>query len=269
MAEQDIPQSRKIVTRAEAKRRGLKRYFTGKPCGRGHIAERWIGGPCVECHKANVNRWHSENREKVNGGYRQRWKRDPEKYRAKNRKWRKANPDKVREIERRNRLKHPEKRREVVRAYQAKNRDRYDKALKAWRKKHATKVRAYRRKWRTANQDLNRAIARRWTLANPDAVKAIGHARRARLKKAGGRFTKHDIRRIFIEQNRRCAYCNSSIKHGFHIDHFIPVARGGSNWPDNLRLACAPCNFKKSKRSPEEFMASIKCLKTLSPKPVL
>lgn len=28
----------------------LPRYFTGKPCKHGHIAERWADGHCVECH---------------------------------------------------------------------------------------------------------------------------------------------------------------------------------------------------------------------------
>jgi hypothetical protein len=40
----------KIITRAKAKARGLKRYFTGKPCCRGHIAERHVNNwACIEC----------------------------------------------------------------------------------------------------------------------------------------------------------------------------------------------------------------------------
>ena len=31
-----------------AKAQGLKRYFTGRPCGRGHVAERFVAdGRCV------------------------------------------------------------------------------------------------------------------------------------------------------------------------------------------------------------------------------
>ena len=29
----------KIISHAEAKAQGLKRYFTGKPCKHGHVAE--------------------------------------------------------------------------------------------------------------------------------------------------------------------------------------------------------------------------------------
>jgi hypothetical protein len=42
-----------IITRAEAKARGLKRYFTGKPCrNKGHVAERLTSnGNCMECKR--------------------------------------------------------------------------------------------------------------------------------------------------------------------------------------------------------------------------
>lgn len=40
----------KIISRAEAQARGLKRYFTGKPCKRGHTAERYVARKgCIEC----------------------------------------------------------------------------------------------------------------------------------------------------------------------------------------------------------------------------
>lgn len=39
-----------LLTRAEAKLAGLKRYFTGDPCSRGHIAERQVSNKtCVDC----------------------------------------------------------------------------------------------------------------------------------------------------------------------------------------------------------------------------
>ena len=39
-----------IITRKEAKANGLKKYFTGKPCQRGHISERTFpNGDCLKC----------------------------------------------------------------------------------------------------------------------------------------------------------------------------------------------------------------------------
>lgn len=39
-----------IVSRQEAKERGLTRYFTGKPCKHGHVDEKYVvNGSCVVC----------------------------------------------------------------------------------------------------------------------------------------------------------------------------------------------------------------------------
>ncbi len=39
-----------IITREQAKRRRLKRYFTGEPCRHGHVCERFVKRSwCVEC----------------------------------------------------------------------------------------------------------------------------------------------------------------------------------------------------------------------------
>ena len=40
----------KTVTRREAQLAGKTRYFTGKPCPHGHVAQRFVGNKnCVEC----------------------------------------------------------------------------------------------------------------------------------------------------------------------------------------------------------------------------
>jgi len=42
----------KIITRKKAMEKGLKRYFTGKPCKHGHVAERYTGDTkCLLCNK--------------------------------------------------------------------------------------------------------------------------------------------------------------------------------------------------------------------------
>lgn len=45
-----------LISRAEAKALGLKRYFTGMPCKHGHIAEGYVASTncCVVC-KATSN----------------------------------------------------------------------------------------------------------------------------------------------------------------------------------------------------------------------
>jgi ribosomal protein L35 len=40
-----------IVNREEARERGLRFFYTGKPCKRGHVAERYLSGGCAECQR--------------------------------------------------------------------------------------------------------------------------------------------------------------------------------------------------------------------------
>ena len=41
-ANEYVPYAGPIVTRAQAKAQGLKRFFLGTPCKRGHVAERTL-----------------------------------------------------------------------------------------------------------------------------------------------------------------------------------------------------------------------------------
>lgn len=51
------------ITRKEALNKGLKTYFTGKPCKRGHICKRYISkSNCVECHNEYAQRYRENNR---------------------------------------------------------------------------------------------------------------------------------------------------------------------------------------------------------------
>tara|TARA_B110000305_G_C19064793_1_gene458797 strand:+ start:37 stop:675 length:639 start_codon:yes stop_codon:yes gene_type:complete len=57
----------KIISRKEALAKGLKRYFTGKKCIRGHIAVRSISrGVCVICRKIHQNKYELTTKGKIN-----------------------------------------------------------------------------------------------------------------------------------------------------------------------------------------------------------
>ncbi len=71
---------------------GLPRYFTGKPCKRGHVAERRvIGRCCVICANDIVTTWAKKNPERVKE-ISTNWNRNnKEKEAARAREWRKNN----------------------------------------------------------------------------------------------------------------------------------------------------------------------------------
>lgn len=51
-----------LVSRQEALAQGLKRYFTGKPCKRGHIAERTLPeNGCAECARLRSSAYRAKD----------------------------------------------------------------------------------------------------------------------------------------------------------------------------------------------------------------
>jgi 5-methylcytosine-specific restriction endonuclease McrA len=57
------------------------------------------------------------------------------------------------------------------------------------------------------------------------------------------------IRRLWRRQSGRCAICGARMVWGeFHVDHRIPVARGGQHAESNLQLAHPKCNLAKGAR---------------------
>lgn len=50
-----------IITRLDAAKSGLKRYYTGKQCKHDHDSERWVyNGHCVECTMETNRRRQAE-----------------------------------------------------------------------------------------------------------------------------------------------------------------------------------------------------------------
>lgn len=51
-----------------------------------------------------------------------------------------------------------------------------------------------------------------------------------------------------------CVYCGAPANTR---DHVLPTRRGGSDDPENIVLACHPCNSSKKGRTPEEWLAGV------------
>ena len=54
--------------------------------------------------------------------------------------------------------------------------------------------------------------------------------------------------KIFTRDNHRCTICGRSATDGItlHVDHIIPVSKGGKTVESNLRTLCNECNLGKS-----------------------
>lgn len=137
--------------------------------------------------------------------------------------------------------------------WKAENKEKSD----AWYRKHAEENKEKIAARRTEYEKINRArITRRYRdyhARNPGKRSAIEATRRARKNGAGGEYTQADIARIYSLQNGKCTACLKSLKDAYHADHIMPIALGGSSWPENIQLMCPSCNHKKHSASPEAW----------------
>lgn len=126
-------------------------------------------------------------------------------------------------------------------------------AHRAWKAANPEKVKASWRRTYEKHREKHAARTMRWARNNPEARAAIRDRRRAAAVGAEGDHTKEDVRLLLRVQGRSCFYCDAALTK-FHADHFIPLARGGSNGPDNLVLSCPTCNYSKGAKLPWEWM---------------
>lgn len=96
-----------------------------------------------------------------------------------------------------------------------------------------------------------------WRRDNPSKERAICHRRRARKLAAGGTHTATDINRQGEVQEWRCWWCGDDCKDKYHVDHLVPLARGGHNGPGNIVIACPHCNMSKQDKLPDEFAGKL------------
>lgn len=113
-----------------------------------------------------------------------------------------------------------------------------------------------------AQAEKHRATSSLWQKNNPDAVRARKARRRARRVAAQGTYNKADLARILRDQEFECFWCCADITRSYHADHYIPLARGGSNWSTNIVGACSLCNLRKRDKTPDEFRSYLRSLKS-------
>ena len=98
--------------------------------------------------------------------------------------------------------------------------------------------------------------------SNPEKTAAHDRAARARRKGATGFHTADDIARLLIVQSNKCALCRDGLGGVYHVDHVIPLAKGGTNFVGNIQLLCPQCNLRKRTMLPIEYKVRVLAGKT-------
>lgn len=263
-----------IISRTDAKVKGLTHYFTGSPCKHGHTEKRLVtNGACVTCLAINEKKYRTNNRErykenrrkietkyrqshrdKLREKYRRNWHNASddkrERHRIADKKWREANPEKVKERIDRWRSEKPE----------------MDRAKgKRWRDANPDKIRKKNKTYKTENSERLKPLAiarvKKWVKENPEKHTKLTNERRARKRNSEGSHTGEQLIELFDKQNWKCIGCDGDLRISKSADHIFALAKGGSNWIWNIQWLCIPCNSCKHDRHPLVWLCEIVRLK--------
>ena len=134
-----------------------------------------------------------------------------------------------------------------------------------WSKANREKVNARSRRWNEKNSDLKRDINARYREKNQSLInekrrqKRIANPSEERVKAAkrrapGNSLPKDIVAILLIKQGYKCACCEASLLDGYHLDHMMPISKGGLNTIDNVHLMAPKCNLQKYTMPFQEFM---------------
>lgn len=150
----------------------------------------------------------------------------------------------AKERRKKSRAKNPE----IWRQYNKKSNsgEKRKASKKIWKNRNKEKLLQQERALYQKNKKKRNESAKKWKSKNVEVCRTHCRNRKARLKNAEGRHTKSDVDVLYAAQSGMCVVCHASLRDGYHVDHIVAISRGGSNWPSNLQLLCAPCNQSKS-----------------------
>ena len=186
------------------------------------------------------------------------------------------NREKIRAAQSLRRSENPEKTRDAGRAAHARWRKRHPETVRANRtlyyEQNSEKINAAHARRRRENPDMDHDSYVRRRLANPEKVRAGGRAalRRRWVKdpermrmasrkkeskrracKKGATVENVDPAVVLKRDEGTCGICREPITGDWHIDHIVPLARGGEHSYKNTQAAHPLCNMSKGARLPE------------------
>ena len=173
-------------------------------------------GFCRQCKAKKDKEYREANKDKLKDKYIKKYKDNKEEILAKRRKqYNEATPEEVK------------KRKEAKRIYSQNAPEEVKQRKKEYDKKYFASE-----------------------AGKITTMKSIHKRRAQKLSSEDGTVTSQALDKLKEEQNHQCKYCKCeldfSAKGQVHLDHVIPLSKGGAHSITNVVWSCAKCNLKKS-----------------------
>jgi 5-methylcytosine-specific restriction endonuclease McrA len=188
--------------------------------------------------KCGIDLWYSE----------ERFKEEKAKQQRQSKEYYENNKFRLSEYTRVYVEKNAESKKQYWREYAQKNKEKKKAYIKKYRIENTEKLFLYKQK----NKEKIAARKRQYSIRNPGIIMELKARSRARRKNAARDLTnsqKKINRQIFL-MAKRLKQCT---KIDWHVDHIIPISRGGLHVPSNLMPLPAKLNLRKHAKTDTGF----------------
>ena len=195
--------------------------------------------------KNRIKEYEEENKDKIKEYKKQYYQANKDKIKNRIKEYKKNNKDKIKEQQRQYYEKNRNNEIKRVTLYRINNIDK----IKEYKKQYYQKNKKYYNQWRIENKDYFKEYREN----NKDYFKAAYHKYRTKKVNNGGYYTKEQYNYMLEYFDYKCAYSGKCIKSNLHIDHIIPVSKGGVSYIWNLIPSTPSANLSKNNRDMEEW----------------
>lgn len=153
---------------------------------------------------------------------------------------------------------------ERLNAWRAKNRDYVNERDKIYRKENPDIEFKKQKKYRETHKEKLYLKGKKYRGEHKDYFYNKARERKAKkMEVSDGTITLEFEQYLFDEQNGKCAYCGCDLNEtGKHLDHIIPLSKGGLHTANNVHWTCPTCNLSKGDKLEDEWLKKERCKPT-------
>jgi len=146
-------------------------------------------------------------------------------------------------------INNPEREKARWANYRARNHEKVLNSTREWRSRNPDKIKDYTKRYYKDHEHAMRAKSRKYYQEHYEEIiakaKNRNAARRLMEKNQGDGYTAADVRLQYRSQHGKCWHCGTHVGKRFHVDHLIPLKKGGKHDASNIVISCAFCNLSK------------------------
>lgn len=146
------------------------------------------------------------------------------------------------------------------RNYRLKNKNRINANYRKNYSKYREKILKNKRTYQKNNKEKLSEKYKRYrnTFEGKIIIRTHNINRKKKIKSVSdGTVKPKFIKELMNSQLEKCKICEINIKDNFHIDHIMPLCRGGLHAITNVQLLCPTCNLTKSTKTHEEYINTL------------